>query len=43
MKVLVVDDDPKFRSYVSAGLHQSGLECETAPDGRTALEMLASN
>ena len=40
MKVLVVDDDPKFRSYVSAGLHQSGLECETAPDGRTALEML---
>ncbi len=41
MRLFVVDDDPKFRAYVSAGLEQSGNECETAPDGGAALERLS--
>ncbi|MBK7874612.1 MAG: response regulator transcription factor [Planctomycetes bacterium] len=40
MRCLVVDDDPKFRSYVSSGLEQSGIGCQTAPDGAAALEVL---
>jgi two-component system copper resistance phosphate regulon response regulator CusR len=40
MRVLVVDDDPKLRSYVSAGLRESGMQCEAAADAREALEIL---
>lgn len=40
MRILTVDDDPKIRSFVSKGLVESGMECETAPDGETALELL---
>jgi two-component system copper resistance phosphate regulon response regulator CusR len=40
MKILIVDDDPKYRSYVSRGLVESGMRCETAADGETALDML---
>ncbi len=40
MRCLVVDDDPKFRSYVSSGLEQWGIACQTAPDGAAALEVL---
>jgi DNA-binding response OmpR family regulator len=40
MRCLVVDDDPKFRTYVSAGLQQSGLSCRTAADGADALALL---
>ncbi|MHC5212682.1 MAG: response regulator transcription factor [Planctomycetota bacterium] len=40
MKILIVDDDPKYRGYVSRGLEQSGMSCETAEDGETALELL---
>lgn len=40
MHCLVVDDDPKFRSYVSSGLEQSGIRCTTAPDGGAALALL---
>jgi DNA-binding response OmpR family regulator len=42
MRCLVVDDDPKFRSYISSGLQQSGIECRTASDGAAALEVLES-
>ena len=41
MRLLVVDDDPKFRSFVASGLEQSGNECETMPDGGAALERLS--
>ncbi len=41
MRLLVVDDDPKFRAFVAAGLEQSGNQCETVPDGGAALERLA--
>lgn len=40
MRILAVDDDPKVRSFVSKGLGESGMQCETAPDGETALDML---
>lgn len=40
MRALVVDDDPKFRSYVSSGLRQSGIEARTAGDGVEALAVL---
>jgi DNA-binding response OmpR family regulator len=37
MRLLVVDDDPKFRSYISSGLKESGIECATAADPDEAL------
>jgi two-component system copper resistance phosphate regulon response regulator CusR len=40
VKILVVDDDPKIRSFVSRGLQESGIECETAEDGEAALARL---
>jgi DNA-binding response OmpR family regulator len=42
MKILIVDDDPKIRSFVSRGLQESGIECESAEDGETALGRLRS-
>jgi two-component system OmpR family response regulator len=41
MRCLVVDDDPKLREYVQAGLSESGYEVETAGDGDAALALLA--
>ncbi len=40
LRLLVVDDDPKFRGYVSAGLRESGHECEVAGDGEEALKLV---
>jgi two-component system copper resistance phosphate regulon response regulator CusR len=40
VKVLLVDDDPKFRRYMTEGLRASGLECDAAADGREALALL---
>ena len=40
MRILAVDDDPKIRTFVSKGLSESGMECETAPDGESALDVL---
>ncbi len=40
MRILVVDDDPKIRTFLHKGLTESGMECEAAPDGETALELL---
>jgi DNA-binding response OmpR family regulator len=37
---LIVDDDPKLRNYVCAGLEQSGIEGVPAPDGQSALAIL---
>ena len=42
MRCLVVDDDPKFRGYISSGLRESGIECQTAADGSAALAVLES-
>jgi DNA-binding response OmpR family regulator len=43
MRILVVDDDPKLREYVAAGLIESGGECATASDGESALDLLAKD
>jgi DNA-binding response OmpR family regulator len=40
MRILVIDDDPKLRDYVRAGLTESGMQCETAADGEAALRLL---
>lgn len=40
LRLLVVDDDPKFRGYVSTGLRESGHECETAENGEEALRLV---
>lgn len=40
MKILVVDDDPKYRTYMQKGLTESGLVCAMAPDGESALQIL---
>ena len=36
-KLLIVDDDPKFRDYVARGLADSGVESASAADGEAAL------
>lgn len=41
MRLLVVDDDPKYRAFVAKGLTESGLLVDTVPDGETALATLA--
>jgi two-component system copper resistance phosphate regulon response regulator CusR len=43
MRLLVVDDDPKFRSYVSTGLAESGIDSVTAGDPAAALEVLRTD
>jgi len=40
-RILVVDDDPKFRSYVRAGLEESGHESAEVPDGQAAIDLLS--
>ena len=45
MKILIVDDDPKVRGFVSQGLAQQGIESVCAGDGEEAaraLETLAN-
>ena len=41
VRILVVDDDPKFRAYVRSGLGGRGIDSEDAQDGGKALEVLA--
>src|SRR5688572_3569075 len=43
MRLLVVDDDPKFRSYISTGLAESGIDSVTAGDPAAALEVLRND
>ena len=40
MRILVVDDDPKFRRYLRRGLADSQIESDEAEDGKAALELL---
>jgi two-component system OmpR family response regulator len=39
-RLLVVDDEPNLRSMLAAALKHHGFEVSTAPDGRTALDMI---
>jgi putative nucleotidyltransferase with HDIG domain len=38
--ILVVDDDPAVREVLAEGLSEWGYRCETAGDGRAALDLL---
>ncbi|HYV17669.1 MAG TPA: HD domain-containing phosphohydrolase [Verrucomicrobiae bacterium] len=38
--ILVVDDDPAIRDVLAEGLAEWGYRCETAGDGRAALDLL---
>jgi two-component system copper resistance phosphate regulon response regulator CusR len=40
LKLLLVDDDPKFRRYMQRGLEESGLDCQVAEDGEQARRLL---
>lgn len=40
VRVLVVDDDPRFRAYLRDGLSDSGIDSEEARNGAEALEIL---
>jgi DNA-binding response OmpR family regulator len=40
-EVLLVDDDPTFREFVSEGLGEHGVNCSTAADGHAALRVLS--
>ena len=40
IRVLIVDDDPTVLALVRAALQNFGMECETAANGRAALEMI---
>jgi len=42
LRLLVVDDDPKFRSYVSRGLAENGIACDTAENAEAGLDLLTS-
>jgi two-component system, OmpR family, KDP operon response regulator KdpE len=41
VKVLVVDDEPPIRKLLRMGLSTQGYEILEAPNGRTALELMA--
>jgi two-component system copper resistance phosphate regulon response regulator CusR len=43
MRLLVVDDDPKFRGYISSGLRESGIDCAAAADPGEALSTLQND
>ena len=43
LKVLVVDDEPPIRKLLRMGLSTQGYEILEAPNGKTALELLAQN
>jgi two-component system copper resistance phosphate regulon response regulator CusR len=40
MRVLLVDDDPKFRGFMQRGLEESGMACLTAADGEEASKLM---
>lgn len=41
-KILTVDDEPRFIRLIEANLHTAGYDVMTAPDGRTAIDVVAN-
>lgn len=41
-KILTVDDEPRFLRLIEANLNTAGYEVLTAPDGRTAIDVVAN-
>ena len=42
-KIIIVEDDPGISKYLQAALRSHGYDILLAPDGKTALEMIASH
>lgn len=42
VKILIVEDDPKCRSFLARGLSETGMSSRMAADGETALELLGN-
>ena len=42
-KIIIVEDDPGISKYLQAALRSHGYDTLLAPDGKTALEMIASH
>lgn len=42
MKILIVDDDEQVRRFVSRALVDEGFDCETASNGRHAIEQISA-
>ena len=42
-KIIIVEDDPGISKYLQAALRSHGYDILQAPDGKTALEMIASH
>jgi two-component system KDP operon response regulator KdpE len=42
-RVLIIDDEPPIRKLLRLGLNSQGYETLEAPNGKTALELLAEN
>jgi DNA-binding response OmpR family regulator len=42
LKLLLVDDDPKFRGFMQRGLEESGMSCEAASNGDEAWARLSA-
>ena len=42
-RILIVDDEPSITSLLASFLGVQGYLCETATNGRTALEMVSQN
>ncbi len=42
-KIIIVEDDPNISKYLQAALRSHGYDILLAPDGKTALEMIASH
>jgi DNA-binding response OmpR family regulator len=42
-RILIVDDDPGIRGLLSRVLADAGYRVDTAPDGPTALELIAGS
>jgi len=40
VRVLIVDDEPDVRQYISALLHSVGVECAIAKDGAQAIQLM---
>ena len=42
-KIIIVEDDPGISKYLQAALRSHEYDTLLAPDGKTALEMIASH
>lgn len=42
MKILIIEDDPKIRSYIEKGMKEAGHTADSAEDGETGLHLAST-